>query len=90
VVFSDLKIAINSLAVLTLFFKDLSTVKNLSTRLGLSTSCSSSGVVIVNLVNKVRSVFLCNSKSFTKHLGFLIHGNGLLWLFSSQIALLGL
>ena len=35
-------------------------------------------------------MLLCNSKSLTKHLVLLIHGDGLLRLFSSQEALLSL
>lgn len=88
VVLRDFEISVNSLGVLALLLPDLSTVEDLLS--GLSLNTTTTRVVIVDLVYKMRGVLLSNSEGFTEHLSLLVHSDGFLGLFGSKVALLSL
>ena len=82
-----MEVAINGLGVLTLFLPDLTGVKDLLARLSLNSTTT--GIVVINLINEMGSVLLSNTKRLTVHLIVLVHANSFLRLLCSEIALLG-
>jgi len=57
---------------------------------GLGSSTASTRIVVIDLVNQMRCVFLGDTKGFTKHLRLLVHRYRLFWLLRSEEALLSL
>ena len=83
---SNLKVSINCLTVLSLLFPNLAAVQDFLS--GLLLHATTSRVVVIDLVDKMRGVLLSDSKSLTEHLIFLVHADGFLRLFGGQVALL--
>jgi len=83
---SDFEVPIDSLVEVTSFLPNLSGRENLLAT--LVADRGSFGVVLVDLLDKVRSVLVCNTESLTVHLELLVHINGFLGLFGINVALL--
>jgi hypothetical protein len=82
----DFEIPINGFAVVARFLEYFSGVEDflstLVTHLGTTT-----GVVFVDLLNEMGSVFVCDTESLTIHASFLIHVDSLLGLLCIDVAL---
>lgn len=91
----DLKVSVDSLTILPRILPDFGAGENFCSRLSLTlhasgSSATTSGVVLVNLLDKMWCVLLSNAESISVHLGFLVHLDRLVWLLGVDVALLSL
>lgn len=84
-VLGDLKVAADSLLPVAVVFPLLGALKDLLPR--LVADLRSAGVVLVDLVDEVRRVLVRHTKSFSVHLGLLIHVDCLFGLLRIDVAL---